>query len=70
VGGQREHPADTREAAVTGLAQAGDGLAPAEYLLKALSHPPADRVAGMAGSSAHRLPIAGWWCSAPRAASH
>ena len=48
-GGQGEHPADTGEAAVTGLAKAGGALGPAKHLLNALTHPPADRVAGVAG---------------------
>ena len=48
-GRQGEHPADTGEAAVTGLAQAGGALGPAKHLLDALADPPTDRIAGVAG---------------------
>jgi hypothetical protein len=47
-GGQREHPADARAAAMTDLAKAGDGLAPAKHFLDAFAQPPTDRIAGMA----------------------
>src|SRR6516225_8731380 len=47
---QREYPADTGQTAVTGLAETGDRLGPAEHLLDALTHPP-DRIAGVAGRS-------------------
>src|SRR5205814_5256199 len=48
-GRQREHPADTGNAAVTGFAEAGSRLGPAKHLLNALAHPPTDHIAGMAG---------------------
>ena len=47
-GRQREYPADTGQTAVTGLAETGDRLGPAEHLLNALAHPPTDRIAGVA----------------------
>src|SRR6516162_11548498 len=48
---QREYPADTGQTAMTGLAETGDRLGPAEHLLNALAHPPTDRIAGVAGRS-------------------
>src|SRR6516225_551706 len=45
---QREYPADTGQTAMTGLAETGDRLGPAEHLLNALAHPPTDRIAGVA----------------------
>ena len=51
VGGHREGelPADAVEPAMSGLAEAGRGLGPAEGLLDALSDDLTDLVAGMAG---------------------
>src|SRR6516164_2662708 len=50
-GRQREYPADTGQTAMTGLAETGDRLGPAEHLLNALAHPPTDRIARVAGRS-------------------
>ena len=50
-GSQREYPADTGQTAVTGLAETGDRLGPAEHLLNTLTHAPTDRMARVAGRS-------------------
>jgi hypothetical protein len=50
-GSQREYPADTGRTAVTGLAETGDRLGPAEHLLNTLTHAPTDRMARVAGRS-------------------
>src|SRR5262252_1891482 len=60
-GSQREHPADTRQTTVMGLAKAGGALGPAKHLLNALAHPSTDHVAGVVGRPAvdGRAPIGG-----------
>src|SRR5712672_3944165 len=60
-GRQSEHPADAREATVTGLAKTSRCLGPAEHLLNALADPPTDRIAGVAGRPAvdSRSPVGG-----------
>src|SRR5206468_12572801 len=45
--GEGEHPAHPGGAAMTGLAQPGDGLDPAEHLLDALANAPADGITGV-----------------------
>jgi len=51
-GCEGEHPADPRHAAMTGLAQEGDGLEPAEGFLDAFAPLLAQPVAGVAASAA------------------
>src|SRR6516165_9592051 len=60
-GSQREHPADTGQTTVMGLAKAGGALGPTKHLLNALAHPSTDYIAGVAGRPAvdRRAPIGG-----------